>query len=189
MTWIGPDWFLALVAITLCVMLALSLLPSKPHPHPHSQGTTGVGKCGGGAGWQLVRQATKSSHPRLWGEWDCAFYGSGTTIVTLKEHQHRPWLYVYADAAISESRYMADRFAMCYALRDFMNGGSRPPWLDDLERRSETTADSPMGASISATGPLVDRNPPACDWWTDDSDDAANDRARLMDALFLKGDA
>ena len=43
MTWIGPDWFLALVAITLCVMLALSLLPSKPHPHPHSQGTTGVG--------------------------------------------------------------------------------------------------------------------------------------------------
>jgi len=123
--------------------------------------------------------------PRLWGEWDCAFFGSGTTIVRLKEHQHRPHLYVYSDSTLDEDRWMRDRYAMCYQLRDHMNGGDRPVWLDDIERLTETFAKALTGASISAVGPMVDADPPNLNWVWDESDDAKNDRARLMDAVFF----
>ncbi len=123
--------------------------------------------------------------PRLWGEWQSTFFGSGTTIVQLKEYAHKPHLYIYADSAVDEDRWMRDRYQMCDQLRDYMNGGDRPAWLDDIERLTETEAKSLMGASISAVGPMVDVDPPKCNWHTDDSDDAKNDRARLMDAVFF----
>ena len=123
--------------------------------------------------------------PRLWGEWEPRFYGSGTTIVALKEHAHKPHLYVYSDSAIDEDRWMRDRYDMCNQLAAFMNGGERPAWLDDIERLTEESAKSLMGASITATGPMVDVDPPKCNWRTDDSDEAKNDRARLMDAVFF----
>jgi hypothetical protein len=123
--------------------------------------------------------------PRLWGEWQSQFYGSGTTIVTLKKEIHKPYLYVYADKGVSEDRYMRDRYEMCDQLAAYMNGGERPVWLADMERVSEVLAVSLAGASISATGPSIDIDPPNLNWREDDSDDAKNDRARLMDALFL----
>lgn len=123
--------------------------------------------------------------PRIWGLWEPQFFGSGTTIVKQNEHHHKPHLYVYADAAIDESRYMRDRYAMCYQLAEYMNGGSRPEWLDDFERTSEVTSKSLAGGSIDAVGPMVDVDPPNCNWQWDDSDDAKNDRARLLDAVFF----
>ena len=126
----------------------------------------------------------------LWGKWEVAFFSSGTTIVRLKEHQHKPNLYIYADAAVDDDRYARDRYAMCYQLRDFMNGGPRPAWLDDFERVSEIEAKSLSGGSITATGPSIDKDPPNLNWVQDDSDDATNDRARLMDFVFpAKGGA
>ena len=122
---------------------------------------------------------------RLWGEWTVQFYGSGTTIVCLQKHQHKPHLYIYADAASDESRYMADRFEMCYQLREFMNGGERPQWLDDFDRQSEGYAESLSGAQIQAVGPMVDVDPPNLDWRWDESPQCADDRARVMDVLFL----
>lgn len=122
--------------------------------------------------------------PRIWGEWDVAFYGSGTTIVLLKECQRKPHLYVYSDSAIDEDRWMRDRYQMCYDLAAFMNGGERPRWLNDLDRTTEIEAISLSGASIQAVGPMVDVDPPNLNWHQDDSDDAKNDRTRLMDAVF-----
>ena len=123
---------------------------------------------------------------RLWGVWDCAFFGSGTTIVRLKEQQHKPHLYIYADKSISEGRYIRDRYDMCYQLCDYMNNGLRPKWLDDFDRIEEGYAMSLSGGSIQACGPMIDKNPPNLFWVWDDSDDAVNDRVRLMDALFLR---
>ena len=125
------------------------------------------------------------SETRLWGEWDCAFFGSGTTIVRLKEYHHKPHLYVYSDSTPDEDRWMRDRYDMCNQLRDFMNGGDHPVWLSDIERLTETTAEALTGASIHAVGPMIDADPPNMHWVTDDSDDSKDDRARLLDALFF----
>lgn len=125
------------------------------------------------------------NEPRIWGEWDPRFYGSGTTIVCLRAERRRPHLYIHADAAIDEDRRQSDRYVMCQQLADFMNGGKRPAWLDDFERTSEIAAKSLAGGSIEAVGPMVDKDPPNLFWVTDESEAAANDRARLMDALFF----
>lgn len=123
--------------------------------------------------------------PRIWGEWEPAFYGSGTTLVRLKGAERKPWLYIYSDSAIDEDRWMRDRYQMCYDLTAFMNGGARPAWLSDFERTGETQVVSLSGGSITATGPMVDADPPNLNWQQDDSEDAKSDRARLMDAMFL----
>ena len=125
------------------------------------------------------------SKPRIWGEWEPAFYGSGTTIVHQKEYDHKPHLYIYADASADEDRYMRDRYEMCYQISRYMNGGARPLWLNDFDRISETQAVSLSGGSILATGPSIDADPPKLHWVQDDSDQAKSDRARLMDALFF----
>lgn len=124
--------------------------------------------------------------PRLWGEWAPRFYGSGTTIVGLCGHQHKPHLYIYADSSIDDGRYQRDRMKMCDELADFMNGHARPVWLDDFERTSENCATSLMGGSIDAVGPMVDCDPPKLHWVRDETDEASDDRARLMDVLFNK---
>jgi len=125
------------------------------------------------------------TRPRLWGEWESRFYGSGTTIVVLKSRSHRPHLYIYADSSSSESRYQGDRIAMCEQIADFLNGDTRPAWLDDFDRATETFADTLTGASIQAIGPMLDIDPPNLIWKWDDSEDAKSDRAKLLDTLFL----
>jgi hypothetical protein len=124
--------------------------------------------------------------PRLWGEWGQQFFQSGTTIVALRSAVRKPHLYVHADSSSDEDRYQRDRYVMCYELAAYMNGvGKRPAWLDDMKRVSEATAVSLTGASVRATGPFIDIDPPRLNWREDDSDEAKNDRARLMDALFI----
>lgn len=120
----------------------------------------------------------------MWGEWKPRFYGSGTTIVGLKKNAGKPHLYVYSDTAIDEDRWMRDRYEMCIQLANYMNGGERPVWLNDIERLNEESAKSLTGASITATGPMVDIDPPKLIWRTDESHEAKNNRARLMDVVF-----
>ncbi len=123
--------------------------------------------------------------PRLWGEWEPQFFQSGTTVLALRSAARKPHLYVHADSSYDEDRYQRDRYVMCDELAAFMNGvGKRPAWLDDMERVSEVKAVSLAGASVRATGPSIDIDPPRLNWREDDSDEAKNDRARLMDALF-----
>lgn len=111
-------------------------------------------------------------------------YHSGTCVVMPNEAK-QPWLYVYGPVNPDEGKRHRQRFAMCRELADFLNGGVRPTWLDDMERKSETEATDLDGSSIVATGPMIDRDPPKCSWCDDESDAAKAARARLMDRLFL----
>lgn len=114
--------------------------------------------------------------------WKPRFFGSGTCIVT-DDSKRGPWLYVYGPASDDEGQWMRNRMTMCGELADYLNGGKRPTWLDDLERVSETRAVDLDGTGISAVGPMVDRNPPKLDWAQDDSEEAQDARRRLMNKL------
>ena len=121
--------------------------------------------------------------------WIVTTYGSGTTTVSLRRAKpiREPWLYVYGpnNPERDEDRYYRDRQKVCQDVCDYLNGGSRPAWLDDLERTTEIHAESLDGTSISACGPMFDADPPHLNWRTDESDDAKNARARIMDLVFL----
>ena len=125
--------------------------------------------------------------PIIWGEWQPSFYPSGTTIVSMRDSSRKPHLYVYADWVEDEDRSDRNRMLMCHELADFMNGGKRPDWLDDMERISLVQAISLYGGSIEAVGPMVDQDPPNLFWITDPSEESADNRAKLMDAVFNKG--
>jgi hypothetical protein len=117
--------------------------------------------------------------------WECQYFGSGTTIVT-QCVPRQPHYYIYGPRNEGDERAETrDRFRTCEQIRDFLNGGDRPAWLDDMERRDEISAEGLDGTSIFATGPSIDRDPPNLDWIQDDSDEAKSARARLMDLLFL----
>lgn len=128
--------------------------------------------------------AERIINPRLWGEWEPAFFGSGTTLVRLKEYDHKPYIYVYASVGLDDDRSQSDRYPMCQQIADYMNGGDAPRWLDDFIRIGDATAKSLCGGQIFAVGPSIDNDPPNLNWVQDDSDQAVYDRAKLMDVLF-----
>jgi hypothetical protein len=97
-----------------------------------------------------------------------------------------PWLYIYGPIGADDDSTDRNRYAVCMAIRDYLNGGARPAWLDDLRRTSETHACDLDGTSISAIGPMFDADPPNLNWVEDNSDTMNVARARLMDRLFLK---
>lgn len=79
------------------------------------------------------------------------------------------------------------RARYCCELRDYLNGeGQRPAWLDIMKRTSETHAESTDGASVQVWGPWYDAEPPKCIWEMREDDEAKDERASLMDALFLE---
>jgi len=114
--------------------------------------------------------------------WKTRCFQSGTTIVTNDEPG--PHFYVYGPQDSNEDDQQANRHKVCEEIRDYMNGGKRPKWLDDMDRRREDSAEGLDGTSIHAVGPIVDRDPPNRIWGEDASIDAKNNRARLMDRLF-----
>lgn len=116
-------------------------------------------------------------------KWQARYYGSGTTNVTCCV-PGEPWLYVYGPKDEDEDRQQSNRYPMCEQLAAWLNGGERPKWLDDMERQTETLAVGLDGSSIEAVGPMIDAAPPNLHWVTDDSDDAKNKRARLLDQVF-----
>ena len=116
--------------------------------------------------------------------WQPEFYVSGTCIVVDRESVRTPHLYIYGPRHEDDDKTQTQRMRLCYEIAEYMNGGERPSWIDDLERRSEDSADDLDGTSIRATGPSVDVNPPNLDWREDVSDEAVLARARLMDIFF-----
>ena len=127
--------------------------------------------------------------------WECVYYQSGTMIVRdtsqptepfkYGEGDTRPHFYIYGPGGTDDDDGTRNRYKVCDDVRDYMNGGERPKWLDDLTRVSEERAEDLDGTSITATGPMVDSDPPKCFWVQDDSDEAKNARARLMDRLLF----
>jgi hypothetical protein len=110
-------------------------------------------------------------------------FPSGTQIVT-QGIAGEPHLYVFGPADPDEGQCDRNRFHVCEQIADFLNGGARPEWFDQLERRGEESAEDLDGTRIYATGPMIDADPPNLNWVEDDSEDARNKRARLMDRLF-----
>jgi hypothetical protein len=114
--------------------------------------------------------------------WLVQCYPSGTMVVV---KAGGPWLYVYGPGGENEEQYNANRRQCCKDLANFLNGGDRPAWLNDLRRHSEDYASDLDGTSIAATGPMYDADPPKLLWKQDESQEAKDARARLMDRLFL----
>jgi hypothetical protein len=123
-------------------------------------------------------------------EWHPAYYGSGTTIVTTHEPEN-PWYYIYGPTILGdETAYTQARQKMCEDITAYLNKKSpRPDWLEHMERLSEEKLTgkngTPMqGASIEATGPMFDANPPALQWQVRKDVEAQYSRARIIDRLF-----
>lgn len=126
--------------------------------------------------------------------WVVSCYLSGTMVVADEHAPHEgfkygvrslaPWLYIFGPGGATEDDYYRNRSKVCEDVANFLNGGHRPKWLDDMDRVTETRASSLDGTSINAVGPMIDSNPPACLWVQDESEDAKTARARLMDRIF-----
>jgi len=95
-----------------------------------------------------------------------------------------PCIYVYGPA-INDGPSYDHRWQIAEQIRDYLNGGERPGWLDGLWRRGADYARGIDDTEIMAVGPAVDWNPPHCCWGTDMSEEAKGDRKRLMDKLIL----
>ena len=143
----------------------------------------------------MVKAYTKAQSSLVGERWQCEYFGSGTCIVSnanSKEepfaygvHSLEPHFYIYGPNSKSDDKRQRDRMKCCEDIRDFMNGGDRPQWLDDMRRVSEEHAEDLDGTMITATGPSIDTDPPKCFWVKNNSQEAKDARARLMDRLFL----
>ena len=89
------------------------------------------------------------------------------------------WIDVPGDDEVA----LRTKVIMSLELRDFLNGGMRPRWLNDMHRTSEDHACAADGSSLRAIGPGVTIG----EYTTQDRSDRAVDlRARLMDQLFFR---
>jgi len=114
--------------------------------------------------------------------WEHKLYGSGTQVVSQNDC-NEPHLYVYGPRLLSDKECCHERSAVCQDLRDFLNGGERPDWLDDLERISEDELRGVDGTSIRSTGPMYDCDPPKLNWKECADEGSQAKRARLIDRV------
>jgi hypothetical protein len=114
--------------------------------------------------------------------WQVQAFASGTHIVT--DGGAGPWLYVLCTNPedLDDNR---ERFRMCEDLADFLNGGLRPAWLDEMERVREYELIGVDGSCVTATGPMYDADPPNLNWHERQDDESRDARARLIDRLWL----
>ena len=111
-------------------------------------------------------------------KWATRMYTSGTHIVTTGGHH--PHYYVYADK----------RYEVCKQLENYLNGGPRPDWMDQLEIHPDTeeACTGPDGIDISAVGPMIlpaDDNG-ALNWIQDYSVGMKHMRKKIINDLLKK---
>ena len=116
--------------------------------------------------------------------WKTRTFQSGTMIVSTDDPTD-PWLYVFGPGGETDTMTHCNRFSCCEQIRNFLNGGLRPDWLDDLERIDSSTAESLDRTHISAAGPMIDAHPPCLKWV--DAPGAKRKQKLLMDRLFQSG--
>ena len=128
----------------------------------------------------IARMSTEVIAPTAENDcWRPMFYGSGTTTVQQYDH-NEPYLYIYGPGNSD-----TERMAMCQQLADWMNGGTFPLWLNDMDRVSEIELIGSDKSSITACGPLYDADPPNLDWRTRQDDESKGKRAKLIDRLWF----
>lgn len=86
----------------------------------------------------------------------------------------------YRGLGVGDTKY-EERIDLAKRIAALLNGESQD--REGLCRLSEERG-SFTGIPFSATGPCVDIDPPNCNWREDQSTEAKNARARLMDAIF-----
>lgn len=122
--------------------------------------------------------------------WQVSYYESGTTNVDTG-NPAVPHLHVFAypseDAQDMKDATNHHRLAICHQICDFLNGGKRPGWLDDMDRVTLDQLVGSDGSRISANGPYYDADPPSCDWKERDDEDAKEMRRQLIDMLAING--
>lgn len=130
------------------------------------------------------------------GEWRVTYYGSGTVTVSDGRLQatkygvrsvgphigihYRP----HPSSGASETTD-SERLEIAKWLAGILNGIYDNRHL--MQRTGETTG-TWKGVEFSAIGPHVDRDPPHCIWFQDESWEAKTARARLVDRLFGIGE-
>jgi hypothetical protein len=112
-------------------------------------------------------------------KWQHICYQSGTQIVTDNE-PNQPHYYIYGPKGDTNDTI---RYQICEALEKYLNGGPRPPFLNDYRRTSPTEITHPDGSRIFATGPVRDQDPPNCNWIQREDPEAVSLRIRLIDNL------
>lgn len=111
-------------------------------------------------------------------------YGSGTTNISIEDHQKKhPWLYI-TGAIGHETDGEKDRYKgyIADALTEYLNGGPKPQWLSDGEVR-ENSLEFADGLRITVMGPMVDVDPPKMMWVQDESPEAKQMRIELLEML------
>jgi hypothetical protein len=73
---------------------------------------------------------------------------------------------------------------ICKQLRDFLNGGARPEWLDELQWIPPHKLMRPDGFTITVEGPLYDSDPPNLFWKQREDEEAKRARTKLLEELF-----
>lgn len=116
--------------------------------------------------------------------WRSLFFPSGTTIVISDDH-NSPHFYIYGPVAVGEKDDEGEypdsdqiRYKMCHELALWLNGDSRPKWLDDMYREHPTRLVGVDGSSIEAVGPTTERE--------DRSDKAIEKRSELITLICEK---
>lgn len=111
--------------------------------------------------------------------WIVKTFTSGTHIVT-RNDLSKPHLYVYAKR----------RLEVCRELKDWLNGGTEPSWLQHLiiHPKTEETCTGPEEINISAVGPMFLPADDNCRlaWQTDESEKAKQARINLIDHLLRR---
>ena len=118
--------------------------------------------------------------------WYVTTYGSGTTTVSKSESVANPCYHIGHLAADNDGEH--GRHDVALELKDWLNGGEEPWWIDLVQRERGDAVKLPHGCEICAWGPFVDRAKPPLwgDWETDQSDDAKIARGLLIDAIAKK---
>lgn len=118
--------------------------------------------------------------------WYVTTYGSGTTTVSKSESVGKPCYHIGHLAADNEGDH--GRHEVAQELKDWLNGGDEPWWMDLVKRERGDAVKLPHGCEICAWGPFVDTAKPPLwgDWVTDPSDDAQIARGLLIDAIAKK---
>ena len=100
---------------------------------------------------------------------------------TVRREGSRLFFYVTQVAEDVEGDH--GRHQVCKELVYWLQYGEEPWWLEFLRRENYRAWRTPHGSLIQATGPMIDRSPPALDWVEDPSEDAQIDRGRMADLL------
>jgi hypothetical protein len=106
--------------------------------------------------------------------WRVEGYQSGTVVATTG--LDRPWFDVHGPIGLHD----AMKWGIAEDICSYMNGGKRANWFDELRIVGKDKAETVDRVMIYVCGPMIDRNPPGLDWVTDMSEQAIDERERLM---------